>query len=97
MYELRIGSTVLTTESQTELNWLRTVGKTANAGFVAEGDWNAGQHTRWKVNSNVFKLSHFGKYLGWSFKISATVLKREVMYKAFTLHGQNHSCIALIS
>lgn len=32
---IKIGSTILTTESQTQLNWLQTVGKTANAGFAA--------------------------------------------------------------
>lgn len=36
--QIKISSTILTTESQTQLNWLQTVGKTANTGFAA-GSW----------------------------------------------------------
>lgn len=52
LYKLRISSTILTTESQTELNWLKRVGKTANTGFVAEADQNVREHRHLKVNSN---------------------------------------------
>lgn len=84
---IKIGSTILTTESQTEPTWLQTVGKTANTGFAA-GSWlKCDVAYTFKSEFSFFKLSHFGKYLEWTFKkFQPQFCKGEIMYETQILY-----------